>query len=124
MEVQGKVCAVLDEQRFKGSRGDVVKNYFVVETGGKYHQKLKFEVFGEDLWSKMRIAVGSSVSVSFDIKGSEWNGKYFVNLSAWMVKTLSSSDAAEARVSDAPKAEAPKAEVKDDGGKYDDQLPF
>lgn len=124
MEVQGKVCAVLDEQRFKGSRGDVVKNYFVVETGGKYPQKLKFEVFGEDLWSKMRIAVGSSVSVSFDIKGSEWNGKYFVNLSAWMVKTLSSSDAAEARVSDAPKAEAPKAEVKDDGGKYDDQLPF
>lgn len=124
MEVQGKVCAVLDEQRFKGSRGDVVKNYFVVETGGKYPQKLKFEVFGEDLWSKMRIAVGSSVSVSFDIKGSEWNGKYFVNLSAWMVKTLSSAASEEARVSEAPKAEAPKSEVKDNGGKYDDQLPF
>ena len=29
---------------------------------------------------------GQKVTVSFDISGREWNGRYFVNLNAWKIE--------------------------------------
>jgi len=90
MEIQGKILSVLPETRFNGKNGEVVKNFFVVETKEQYPQKIKFEVFGVDRWNAMQVAnhVGADVSVQFDIKGAEWQGKYFVNLQAWKVMLL------------------------------------
>lgn len=88
MELQGKIVSVLPEQRFNGKNGEVVKNFFILETKEQYPQKIKFEVFGEDKWKAMGVAVGQDVSVQFDIKGAEWQGKYFVNLQAWKVTAI------------------------------------
>ena len=88
MELQGKIVAVLPEQRFNGKNGEVVKNFFILETKEQYPQKIKFEVFGEDKWKAMGVTVGQDVSVQFDIKGAEWQGKYFVNLQAWKVTAI------------------------------------
>ena len=49
---------------------------------------IKFEVFGEDKWKAMCVTAGQDVSVQFDIKGAEWQGKYFVNLQAWKVTAI------------------------------------
>ena len=88
MDVTGTVISILPEQRFNGKNGEVVKNFFILETKEQYPQKIKFEVFGEDKWKAMGVAVGKDVSVQFDIKGAEWQGKYFVNLQAWKVTAI------------------------------------
>lgn len=88
MEITGKVIKVLPEQRFNGKNGEVVKNFFILETKEQYPQKIKFDVFGEDKWKAMGVTVEQDVSVQFDIKGAEWQGKYFVNLQAWKVTAI------------------------------------
>ena len=88
MDITGTVVAILPEQRFNGKNGEVVKNFFILETKEQYPQKIKFEVFGEDKWKTMGVTVGQDVSVQFDIKGAEWQGKYFVNLQAWKVTAI------------------------------------
>ena len=88
MDITGTVVTILPEQRFNGKNGEVVKNFFILETKEQYPQKIKFEVFGEDKWKAMGVAVGQDVSVQFDIKGAEWQGKYFVNLQAWKVTAI------------------------------------
>lgn len=88
MDITGKIIQILPEQRFNGKNGEVVKNFFILETKEQYPQKIKFEVFGEDKWKAMGVAVEQDVSVQFDIKGAEWQGKYFVNLQAWKVTSI------------------------------------
>lgn len=90
MDITGTVVTILPEQRFNGKNGEVVKNFFILETKEQYTQKIKFEVFGEDKWKAMSVTVGQDVSVQFDIKGAEWQGKYFVNLQAWKVTSIGS----------------------------------
>ena len=87
-DITGKIIQILPEQRFNGKNGEVVKNFFILETKEQYPQKIKFEVFGEDKWKTMGVTVGQDVSVQFDIKGAEWQGKYFVNLQAWKVTAI------------------------------------
>lgn len=88
MDITGTVVTILPEQRFNGKNGEVVKNFFILETKEQYPQKIKFEVFGEDKWKAMCVTAGQYVSVQFDIKGAEWQGKYFVNLQAWKVTAI------------------------------------
>lgn len=120
MEIIGKVIAVLPEFTTGGGK---VKHSFVVETIDKYPQKIPFDVWGDDKWEKMNISVGADVTVSFDINGREYKGKYFVSLQAWKVVSTGGSVKRDAR-DEAVKAEkvptdAPAPEQGDDG-----QLPF
>lgn len=113
MEISGKIIAILPEFRTEGGK---TKHSFVVETVGQYPQKVPFEVWSEDRWSQMSIVEGSMVSVSFDINGREWNGRYFVSLSAWKVVRADGGGSA------APRQEAAPAPSQEDTHK--DDLPF
>ena len=123
MDLNGTVIQILPEQRFNGKNGEVVKNFFILETKEQYPQKIKFEVFGEDKWKAMGVAVGQDVSVQFDIKGAEWQGKYFVNLQAWKVTTIGNGQQqASASASQSP---APQPQVQQhDTHTNDESLPF
>lgn len=105
MEIQGKVIVILPEQATQGGK---VKHGFVIDTGGQYPQKIAFEVWNDSSWERMNIAVGSVVNVSFDIHGREWNGKYFVSLTAWKavvtdgVKPAQSGSSQSSQQPDAP----------------------
>ena len=124
MDITGTVIAVLPEQRFNGKNGEVVKNFFILETKEQYPQKIKFEIFGEDKWKAMCVTAGQDVSVQFDIKGAEWQGKYFVNLQAWKVTSIGNGQQqASAGASQSP---APQQQIPQDGSHVDDdsKLPF
>lgn len=87
MDIQGKVIAVLDEQRFvsKSTGNESVKYGFVIETAGDYPKKIAFSVWGSQSWSQMGIVVGGLYGVSFDIESREWNGRWFTEAKAWKV---------------------------------------
>jgi hypothetical protein len=55
-------------------------------TDGDYPQTLAFE-FGKDKGRLLdSIGVGDTVTVSFDVRGREWNEKCFVSLSGYAIE--------------------------------------
>tara|TARA_R110002124_G_scaffold283449_2_gene459480 strand:- start:6540 stop:6872 length:333 start_codon:yes stop_codon:yes gene_type:complete len=59
---------------------------FVVTTKEQYPQDIKFEITQAKVEDFIKYnKVGKEVDVSFNIRGNEYNGKYYVNLQAWKV---------------------------------------
>lgn len=82
-ELSGNVKAIFDEQTF-GSGFN--KREFVVTTeADKYPQDIKFECVKDKVELVSKLKTGDKVKVYFDLKGREWQGKYFVNLNAWKI---------------------------------------
>ena len=86
-EVQAKILRLLPEQKGVSSKGEWVKNGFIVETQSDYPRKMQFDVLGTERWSKMSpyVQVGRIVKVSFDIESREWNNRWFTSLTAFSV---------------------------------------
>ena len=62
------------------------------------------------------LSPGDEVTVTFDIRGREYNGRYFNNLQGWKIETQGAGAAA------APADEAPPFPSPEDFG--DDDIPF
>lgn len=63
------------------------KREFVITTGDtKWPQDIKFEVVKDKCALLDQFSTGQAVSVSFDIRGNEYNGKYYVNLNCWKIQ--------------------------------------
>lgn len=58
---------------------------FVIKLDGNYPQFIKFQLTQDrcDLIDKYK--EGDNIKVSFDLRGREWNEKFFTNLNAWKI---------------------------------------
>ena len=61
------------------------KREFVVTTKEQYPQDLKFELVKDKCAVLDGYRVGQSVSVDYNLRGSEYQGKYYVSLQAWKI---------------------------------------
>lgn len=59
------------------------KREFVLTTDDKYPQDIKFEVVKDNCTKLNELAEGMDVTVYYNLRGNEYNGKYYVNLQAW-----------------------------------------
>ncbi|MEX2590107.1 MAG: DUF3127 domain-containing protein [Chitinophagales bacterium] len=108
-EVSGRIVKIFDTQVFNSG---FQKREFVVETQEQYPQPIKLEFFKDKCSVLDKYNEGDQVNVSFNLRGNEYNEKFFVNLQAWkMEKTgqaQGNSDFSEAPIpsaSDAPPEE-------------------
>lgn len=90
-ETRGSIHLITDTQSFPSG---FTKREFVVTTTDRYPQHLKFEVVKERCALLDGFSVGDEVVVNFDIRGNEFNGKYFVNLSCWKLQQADGAEAA------------------------------
>ena len=82
-KVTGKLKLIMEAQTFDSG---FVKREFVVTEGSEYPQDIKLE-FTKDKCSLLdKYKVGQDVDVSFNLRGNEYNGKYYVNLQAWKIE--------------------------------------
>ena len=60
MEIQGRVIAILEPQRFvsKKNGNEYVTTVFVIETPGQYPKKVAMKAMGEDKFKQMGIVMG------------------------------------------------------------------
>ena len=58
---------------------------FVIKQDGIYPQFIKFQLTQDKCDVVNNYKEGDVVKVSFDLKGREWNEKYFTNLNAWKI---------------------------------------
>ena len=118
LELSGKVTKILAPQTFNSGK---TKRTFVIQTNGQYPQTIPFDVWGEDKFGQWGITVGREANVSFDLRGSEYNGKYFVNANAWKVTPLdANANAGTQHPQPQVQAPAPQPAPAQD----DSQLPF
>jgi hypothetical protein len=83
-ELEGTVKVINEVQSFASG---FTKREFVVEVeDGKFPQSIKFECVKEKTAMIDDYGVGDPVKVYFDIRGNEYNGKYYVNLNAWKLE--------------------------------------
>lgn len=88
-EATGKIKVISETQSFASG---FTKREFVVTTAhDKYPQDLKFEVVKDKCDLLDNFSEGQDVIVNFDIRGNEYNGRYFVNLSCWKLQAADGS---------------------------------
>lgn len=66
---------------------------FVLTTDGQYPQYVKFQAVQDRCTILDGYKEGERIKVSFDLRGREWQGKYFTNLNAWKVDKVSANAA-------------------------------
>ncbi len=68
---------------------------FVLEVpDGNYPQMVKFQAVQERCAQLDGFQEGERIKVHFDLRGREWQGKYFTNLNAWRVERADGSESA------------------------------
>jgi hypothetical protein len=82
-ELTGKLKTVLEVQSFSSG---FTKREFVVTTDEQYPQDIKFELYKDKTSAIDKFKEGDLLKVSFNVRGSEYNGRYFVNLNAWRIE--------------------------------------
>lgn len=100
-EAAGKLKWIGTTQSFASG---FTKREFVITTAhDKYPQDLKFEVVKDKCSLLDNFEIDQEVNVSFDIRGNEYNGKYYVNLACWK---LQAAGGASGGAPPAPRAKA------------------
>jgi hypothetical protein len=82
IEVKGTVEKLLEIQEFASG---YKKQTLVVDTGGKYPQKIAIDFGREKIDLISNLTEGQEVTVGVNFRGSEYNGKYYVSLNGWKV---------------------------------------
>ncbi len=130
-ETTGTLKVISETQSF--SSGFTKREFVVTTAADKYPQDLKFEVVKDKCALLDGFEVGQQVQVNFDIRGNEYNGKYYVNLSCWKLQAAdgSSAPAKASRPAQAgagsggpASAEPDLTELRNENDFDDDDIPF
>jgi len=132
-ETVGKLKLIYDTQSFASG---FTKREFVVTTQDKYPQDLKFEVVKDKCAMLDGLEPDQDVQVNFDIRGNEYNGKYYVNLSCWKIqpadggaasapasRPAAARNAAPSSAPGRPAAEPSMGDLRNEDD-FDDDIPF
>ena len=68
---------------------------FVLSIGDKYPQLVQFQAVNERVKFLDGAKVGQECEVKFDLRGREYNGKFYVSLNAWDIRIASIAPASK-----------------------------
>ena len=89
-EIIGKLHKVFDVQA-KSEKFQARE--FVITTDGQYPQFIKFQLTQDRCELISKFEEGKDIKVFFDLRGREWNEKFFTNLNAWKIETAQDENA-------------------------------
>lgn len=89
-ELTGKVKLVQEAKTF--SSGFTKREMVVTVEDGKYPQEINLEFVQDKVSLLDNLKEGQEVTVSFDLRGREYNGRYFNNLVGWKVVSPSADN--------------------------------
>ncbi len=118
---------------WKSETSEFYKREFVITTAEQYPSDVKFSALKEKSDQLNGITEGDRVNVKFDIKGREYNDRYYVALNAWRIEKMDAEGGAPAGAQGQPAAETAGPSVPPAEGTYaapatpaadSDDLPF
>jgi hypothetical protein len=83
-EITGKLHKKFDTE--KKTETFQAREFVILVEEGNYPQYVKFQLTQDRCSLVDSFDEGQSIKVSFDLRGREWQGKYFTNLNAWRIQ--------------------------------------
>jgi Domain of unknown function (DUF3127) len=124
-ELAGKIKLISETQSFPSG---FTKREFVVTTANdKFPQDIKFEIVKDKCSLLDAYDAGQEVQVTFDVRGNEYNGKYYVSLSCWKIQAANaaaSASASPSRARSTANSEPVPNDLRNDSDFDDDDVPF
>ena len=117
-EITGTLKHIGETQTF--AKGFTKREFVIGTRDDKYPQLVKLEVTKERCAELDDCEIGDTMEVQFDIRGNEYNGKYYVNLQAWKFECTPNAPRQEKPQPQSRPAQ--QAAAQDDDG--DDSIPF
>jgi hypothetical protein len=130
LEVEGKLVQFLEKRSGVSASGNQwTSQDFVIEIPGQYVSNAVFNVYGDRVQLD-QFQIGEYVKVSFDIRGREYQGKWYNTLNCWKIERpgttgatpqpAAATQAAPAQAATVPPT-GPAEQPQQQGG---DDLPF
>lgn len=121
LEVEGKLTHLLERRSGVSANGtNWTSQDFVIEIPGQYPQSAVFNVYGDRVQLD-QYQIGENIKVSFDIRGREYQGKWYNTLNAWKIERIGATAGAApqgaapaGQTAPAGPAEQPQAEAEGD----------
>ncbi len=85
-ELTGKIKLIQDLKTFNS--GFTKREMVVTVDDGKFPQEINLEFVQDKVALLDNLQPGQQVTVTFDIRGREYNGRYYNNLQGWKIVTL------------------------------------
>lgn len=124
-EATGKIKMIGEVQSF--ASGFTKREFVVTTANDKYPQDIKFDVVKEKCAMLDSFSNGDEVLVNFDIRGREYNGKYYVDLSCWKLQAAEGGGApsrgGQPAASSSTSGEPSMSDLRNDDD-FDDDVPF
>jgi len=117
-EVEGKLHKKFDAEQKSGTFQ--TREFVLLVEQGQYPQYIKFQLVQDRCEIISPVEEGTNIKVYFDLRGREWQGKFFTNLQAWRVEAAGSTQKSRAATTDFPTTAPANG---DDSSSFDD-LPF
>ena len=119
-ELTGKVKLIQEPQTF--ASGFTKREVVVTVEDGKYPQEINLEFLQDKVSLLDNVSEGQEIKVFFDIRGREYNGRYFNNLVGWKIE---GGEGAAAPAPAAATDDRPPLPSDDEApGELDDDIPF
>ena len=86
MEITGNIKLIQDIVSGTSKAGNEwSKRTIVVTTNEKYPQDLAIDFLGDSIKSINNFQVGNPVTVAINLRGQEYNGKYYTSINGWKI---------------------------------------
>ena len=103
-EMTGTVKKVMDLQVFDTG---FTKKQFVITTDDQYPQDVQFDTVKDKTSLCDKLKVGQKVTVSFDVRGNEYNHRFYVNLNCWKINAEESQESKPAQKGEESEGDTP-----------------
>ncbi len=110
LKVNGKIKVLMETQTFPSGFS---KREFVITTQEQYPQDVKFESVKDKITMLDGLKEGDDVDVAFNLRGNEYQGKYYVNLQAWKVSKGSGESPSDGAPDPSESAAMPTSSLDD-----------
>ncbi|MFT6642010.1 MAG: single-strand DNA-binding protein [Flavobacteriaceae bacterium] len=121
-KAEGKVEKIFDSET-KGASFQV--RQFVIEVSdGQYPQMVAFQLVQDKCTLIDDYSEGDMIEVEFDLRGREWNGKYFTNLQAWRIGRVGEGGSQGGSNESPSQPPAQKTAAPAVSNDFDDDIPF
>ena len=119
-EVEGKLHKKFDTEN--KTETFQARDFILEVSDGNYPQLVKFQLVQDRCALVDPYEEGEQLKVHFDLRGREWNGRFFTNLNAWRIEKVTDGPAA---VDTPPAEDGIFPSVSDEPAEQaDDDLPF
>jgi hypothetical protein len=85
-DLTGKIKLIQEAKTFDS--GFTKREMVVIVEDGKYPQEINIEFVQDKIALLDDLREGQEITVTFDIRGREYNGRYFNNLQGWKVEAV------------------------------------